>query len=329
MIALTDNKALHVTNGSSACQQLASAVIEGACLAWDDPLHHGPVIGDLQLRDHSAIRAKFIAECGWESAREAEQRFAARDSRLHQAQGEIVLWSSPELYDQLHLLQILSWLSTQGSRDVRVVWLSFLFSDHNEESLIHALADREPVTTEQVNLATTLWSLFGSNRPDRLAARISKPLPGLPYMQSALRRFCAEFPHVGSGLSQSQQHILQIISERSGIRPGPLFRSVSEREDVPFMGDWSFWLEVAEMAEGNAPLIRCDGGEPFVYPPHTAADAPRFSDQSLVLTGLGRRVMGGQADWLMDHAPNKWLGGTHLRPGAVWRFDPTAETIIS
>lgn len=320
---------LHVTNGSAACDQLRNAGIAGEYLPWDDPLHQGPVLGDLQLRDHSAIRAKFVAECGWESVGEAERRFSSRDARLHQQQGEIVLWSSPELYDQLHLLQILSWLSTQATRNVSVVWLSFLFSDHSPENLVAAFRDREPVTAKQVDVATTLWAIFGSNRPDRLSTQVSAPVPELPYMQTALQRFLAEFPHVETGVSQTQLHALTIMSERSGIRPGQLFRAASERENIPFMGDWSFWMEIAEMTQGNAPLARCDGGEPFVYPPQTSPEDPRFAEQSMVLTGFGRRVLARQADWLMDHVPNKWLGGTHLRSDNLWRFNPESAEVVA
>ena len=72
-------------------------------------LHDGPVPEGLRLEELSNIRAKFIAECDWDSLQNAKDSFRKRDIVFHNCHksDEVVLWNSFELFDQLHLLQLL------------------------------------------------------------------------------------------------------------------------------------------------------------------------------------------------------------------------------
>ena len=72
-------------------------------------LHDGPVPEGLHLEELSNIRAEFIAEYDWESLQNAKDSFRKRDIVFHNCHksDEVVLWNSFELFDQLHLLQLL------------------------------------------------------------------------------------------------------------------------------------------------------------------------------------------------------------------------------
>ena len=72
-------------------------------------LHDGPVPEGLRLEEISNIRAKFIAECSWDSLENAKDYFRKEDIVSHNwhKSDEVLLWNSFELFDQLHLLQLL------------------------------------------------------------------------------------------------------------------------------------------------------------------------------------------------------------------------------
>ena len=74
-----------------------------------DVLHDGPVPERLSLEGLSNIRAKFIAECDWDSLENAKDSFRKGDIVFHNwhKSDEVLLWNSFELFDQLHLLQLL------------------------------------------------------------------------------------------------------------------------------------------------------------------------------------------------------------------------------
>src|SRR5688572_24949857 len=109
---------LHITNGDVVVERMRDGGLPGEYLPWRDVLHEGPVPLTSSLADLSAIRARYLAACGYgdESALAAD--FINRDAMLsrHSGDGEIVLWFEHDLYDQLQLLQVLDSLSVRSSR---------------------------------------------------------------------------------------------------------------------------------------------------------------------------------------------------------------------
>ncbi|HYH80292.1 MAG TPA: DUF1835 domain-containing protein, partial [Longimicrobium sp.] len=106
---------LHITNGDSAGDLLAGCGLGGEVLCWRDVLHEGPVPATLPLPELSAVRARYIAGCGWGPADEIAREFAARDAALAAAgaHDEVVLWFEHDLYDQLQLIQLLDWFAAR------------------------------------------------------------------------------------------------------------------------------------------------------------------------------------------------------------------------
>jgi hypothetical protein len=73
---------LHITNGDSVAGGIRAAGVPGEVRSWIDVLHEGPVPQDLELEELRAVRAQFIASCGWAGFEEAEAQFARRDQVL-------------------------------------------------------------------------------------------------------------------------------------------------------------------------------------------------------------------------------------------------------
>src|SRR5262249_29216421 len=101
---------LHVTNGDSAGGTLRQTTIEGFVLAWRDMLPEGPLarVPPPELR---ALRARFLAGCGWGEGDAIEAEMEQRDQALADAVAaghHIVLWFEQDVLDQLQLLQVLA-----------------------------------------------------------------------------------------------------------------------------------------------------------------------------------------------------------------------------
>jgi len=47
------------------------------------------------------------------------------------------------------------------------------------------------------------------------------------------------------------------------------------------------------------------------------------------LTALGRRILAGDADWLETHSIDRWIGGVHLTPEQVVRWDDDASAFVT
>jgi hypothetical protein len=83
---------------------------------------------------------------------------------------------------------------------------------------------------------------------------------------------------------------------------------------------------LAGMTRGMEPLLETGDGSPFRHPP-AGLDGPAFDAQRLRLTRAGREVLENRRDAVKLQPIDRWLGGTHLEPGAAWRWDEEAQRL--
>ncbi len=296
----------HIVDGGSALDHLRLAGYSGAIINWLDVLHDGPVSGGPDWDGHVRQRAAYLASLGWTSAEAARRDLAARYEQLEASRDtERVIWLAAELFDQLQLLELLAYLrdTHHDLSRVSLVGLPHSVPLTSADDLAVRYAARQPLQPTQVQLAGQAWEAFTGTDPNRLADLLAVDLTPLPYLGAALLRLCREFPHQSHGLSHSQYLALQLVAG-GPMTPGRLFRAITDREPVPFMGDASFWWRLQAMCAGPAPLLAAHHGT-FAY-----GDLERFLATRLVVTAQGERVLAGQAHWT-EQAPIQ-IGGCDL-----------------
>jgi hypothetical protein len=315
---------LHITNGDMANQWLQCAGIGDEYLAWNDVLHEGPVPGGLTLDELSRVRAAFIASCGWASDFEAQTHFQARDALFRRGarEGGVVIWNSFELYDQLHLLQILNWyhVEGQGLAWPELVLVEDYLGQAEPERAAGLYATRQRLSEAQMTLAVDAWQAFCSANPRTLTNLLRQDLSALPFLAAAVERLLQEYPGP-LGINRTEKQVLEALS--AGVQDAAgLFRSVRAAEKVAFMGDASFWRLLEGLLRPPAALLGCEGGH-FVRPALSGCDeaflALRFS-----LTPRGQQVLMGNQDWLSEQPIDRWIGGVNFGGSGIWRWD--AET---
>ena len=113
---------LHVANGTCTTQIIESAGIPGTVSIWADPLYEGPVPGgltDVELLDvrtrHLAGEtdpATYVAWGGGDASLDPVndlKQWRATIER-HESYDELILWFEHDLFDQLNLIQLLTWI---------------------------------------------------------------------------------------------------------------------------------------------------------------------------------------------------------------------------
>jgi hypothetical protein len=308
---------LHITNGDSAVNQIRAAGIEGPILPWRDVLHEGPVRFELGLGDLSRVRARFIADCGWDDYEAVLPEFETRDRALEAfgEHDEVVLWFEHDLYDQLQLLQLLDYfaLRERGATRLTLVceaeYLGMVAPDRARE----LFAARRDVTGGQLGLGRAAWRAFGSNDPTRVEELLARDTSELPFLAGALRRHLEQFPSTANGLSRSEAQALGAIAGgRETIREAFLAAN-HEIEDPIFLGDGVFVWYLEGLAAGRSPLVR--------FGPETENPI----DRGLSLTDAGAAVLDNRADRVALNGIDRWLGGVHLSGlEAAWRWDAAA-----
>jgi len=316
---------LIVTNGSSAVDAIARVRLGDRYLPWDDVLHDGPVPSELPLNHLSAIRARFVSECGWGPYGEIRNQFNKRDHLLISARAEfdeIVLWFEHDLYDQLQLIQILAELGEQSTHSSPRAQVSLVCKDHfismsDPETLARDFRDREPVDEDYYELGLMAWSAFTHVTPLKLEQLCDRAnLSVLPYLRASLRRWFQEYPDITDGLSRTERTVLEAVS--SGVTSAPaLFKAIQEAEETQFLGDASFWRIIERMNSEPDELLTTVDGERFY--------ARQVSGQSFKLTDLGESVLNGTSGRVHTWR-EKWMGGVLLGPKNFWYWNPVSES---
>ncbi|HKQ26175.1 MAG TPA: DUF1835 domain-containing protein [Burkholderiales bacterium] len=329
---------LHITNGDIAVARMRDGNLPGEYLPWRDVLHEGPVPATVSLKELSAIRARYLAECGYGDEASIAAQFTSRDALLsrHAEYKEVVLWFEHDLYDQLHLLQVLDWLGQQPQRaSISLIVVGsypgidrFLgLGQLTPAQLVGLLDTRIPATRDHFEAACGAWTAFRQSTPVALAGLLASEVPPLPYLRDALLRLLEELPSAGNGLSLTERRALAIVAQ--GIeRPGEIFSELRALEQRPFLGDWPFWRTLAGLTRGSEPLLTMKGGKPFHHPP-PELEPRAFDCQRLTLTRAGREVLENRGDAVKLQSIDRWLGGTHLRANAVWRWDGEIQRLIA
>jgi uncharacterized protein DUF1835 len=325
---------LHVTNGDSAAGTLRQTSLGGEVLAWRDALHEGPVPAGprgLLLRR----RAEFLSGSGWGSSDAILSSLEQRDQRLRQALPDweqVVLWFEHDLYDQLQLVDVLALTSNAGGAPELIVVGSFPgkpsfrgLGELTADELETLWPARTAASREMLDVAVGVWVALRHPDPRALAEYANAEIPQLPFLASALRRLLAELPAPHDGLSETERLALQAISA-GATSPTAAFQASQELEAAPFLGDTWFFRTLAGLGSGESRLIETQAGAPL-GPPPPLGDGQAFVSQRLRLTAAGERVLAGKADRIELLGADRWVGGTHITAGTVWRWAPATHVL--
>jgi len=321
---------LHITNGDSAVPGIEATGVGGDVIAWRDALHEGPLPAGVDAAELRAVRARFLADCGWGEADAIEADMRARDDRLAAALARdevVVVWLEHDLYDQLQLIQILD--AVDGGADAVEAILPDRFLGAMDVGELAALwPGRAPVRRDQVALAHLAWEAVREPAPHAIEALLNTHTAALPHLGAALRRHLEELPAVGDGLGRTERQAL--VALRDGARtPIEVFLATQRAEEAAFLGDTWLWTRLSELGRGEDRLVQtADGLALGPPPPHS--DANGFTAQELALSEAGHAVLAGEADRCALVPLDRWVGGIHLL-GAdpAWRWDRATGRAVS
>jgi GNAT superfamily N-acetyltransferase len=319
---------LHITNGDCVASRLRE-FISDPVVAFADVLHEGPAPAVDDQRWYE-LRSRFLADDPAQAAGIARQLMAC-DAAIDRRGGckEIVLWFEHDLFDQLNLVRALSRILRHRPADGftqlicvdrfpgfdRFVGLGQL----NGRQLLSLFDRKRAVTRAEYELAARAWDAFRSPDPCALASIADDSGAALPFLAGAITRLCAEYPSTNNGLSCSAQELLETLS--GGPADGAaVFRLAQDREQHPFMGDWSFFRMAQSLSRARVPLVR-------IEPDDGAID---LRHRKLSMTEAGRNVLGGTGDAVALNGIDEWRGGVHLSGDRwPWRWDASRRTLVS
>jgi hypothetical protein len=315
---------LHVTNGDCAADLIRQSGLAGEVSITADVLHEGPAPGGLPPERWRKVRARYLAEDGYDDYDSCLATLTRQDRILedYRSYDEVVLWFEHDLFDQLLLIRTLDLFAGRNlaGTELSLICIGEFPGVHpfhglgqlDPQQMASLLPRRQHVYEGQKLLARDAWRAFCAPDPRGLEELMRGDTSPLPFLAGAIRRHLQEFPSVSNGLSRSERQILRSLTLSGGAATfEEIFRATQRREERVYMGDTSFYRILRELASPPRPLVRLE-------------PAPNASMRALqiTLTPTGRDVLDGLDDWVRIRGIDRWLGGGHLQgPEAAWRWD--------
>jgi hypothetical protein len=323
---------LHVTNGDIAAEVIRAAGISGEVSVTADVLHEGPAPGGLPPERWRKVRARHLAESGYDDYESTLATLTRWDHKLedYRSFDEVVLWFEHDLFDQLLLIRALDLFAGRnlGGTELSLICIGEFpgvvpfhgLGQLTPLQMASLLDRRQHVNEGQKLLAHDAWKAFCAPDPTRLEEILHLDTSPLPFLAGALRRHLEELPSTANGLSRSEQQILRGLAATAGAAATfeELFRATQRMEERVYMGDSSFHRILRELAASPRPLLRLE-----------PAASGGLRALQVSLTTSGREVLEGRDDWVRIRGIDRWFGGVHLQgPDAAWRWDGEAGRLV-
>jgi len=325
---------LHIHNGDSSADTAKLSTLPGEHFAFREALIEGPTPAGLDQAEWLRVRADHLAEGYGENAQQIERDLVEQQRKLltvadHE---ETVLWFEHDLFCQVNLIYLLDWFAKHGlgKTKLSLVCIGEFPGKRNfrglgeldAAELASLFPDRQPVTPEQLDLATSAWTAYCASEPTGIQTLLQTDTSALPFLAAALTAHLKRFPSSQNGLGRVEQTSLELISG-GGTNFATLFRSFIEREPTYGLGDAQLWLALRRMSEAPQPLIEisADGATVDAHP-------PELHKSEFAITDIGRSVLKGDADFIALNDINLWLGGVQLAGDLkIWRWDYKSQRV--
>jgi hypothetical protein len=230
VIPAAKTRFLHVANGTSTTTTIEAAGIPGARSIWADPLYEGPVPAGLSDTELLDVRMRYLSgptdrkRAAWAGSDPSQD--PANDLRewraaieRHESYDELILWFEHDLFDQLNLIQLLTWIRDHlpAIKPVSLICIGSFpgrpdfrgLGELRPDELASLLETRQPVSSPQYEVARRAWRALREPTPEVLDELRQDDTSALPHLAAAITRFLQEYPWTTDGLSRSERRLLE------------------------------------------------------------------------------------------------------------------------
>jgi hypothetical protein len=322
---------LHIANGSATTKLIAAAGIPGRSSEWADVLYDGPVPGGMSDAELLQVRARHLsglADAASSDEVKGLQRWRDEIDDVS-SYDELVLWYEHDLFDQLNLLQLLSWLKGRpaASKKASLIEIGTFpgrpsfkgLGELNPVDIVPLFEARAPIAEERYVLSERAWTAFRQSSPETLDEFRRSVTRAIPFLDSALKRFFEEYPWINDGLSRSERRLLEIAAS-GPVDLWTVFVHMHRGETAYYITDLSLVSLLRDFSRLDPPLMAISG---------TSLEETRISSGTVTITDRGRAILNGKLDRVATYGIDRWFGGVHLTSdGVQWRWNDAEQRIV-
>lgn len=249
---------LHITNGDSLTERLNSLKIKGDIITWREMLCEGKTLTNVGSETFWKTRFEFLhknykVSKSWFIEKTLKEY---RSLCNHKQQDRIVLWFEYDLFCQINMLAVLSWLKTHrkyaqitlvcsGKEDDTDKMYSLL--DLSDEKLLDLYENRTELDQDDIEYADYVWQLYCSDNPIRLENLTDFKNYHFDYLSDAISNHLQRFPSIRNGLNRMENNILKFASiEKPSSRKELLDTMLRNQEGLGF-GDTQYERAISRL----------------------------------------------------------------------------------
>ena len=215
---------LHITNGDSFTERLKKLPLKGDIITWREMLCEGKTLSNVGSESFWKTRFEFLNK----NYRISKSWFVEKTLKEyrslcnHKQQDQIVLWFEYDLFCQINMLAVLSWLKTyRRHAEISLVCSGneddtdalYGLNELTDEQLLDLYKRRKVLTQDDIEYADYVWQLYCSDNPMRLENLMDFESFQFDYLSDAIKAHLQRFPSIKNGLNAVENKVLQVAAE--------------------------------------------------------------------------------------------------------------------
>ncbi len=288
---------LHITNGDSFTQRLKKLNLKGDIITWREMLCEGKTETDVGSESFWKTRFDFLhkhynVSKSWFVEKTLKEY---RSLCNHKQQDQIILWFEYDLFCQINMLAVISWLkSHRRYADISLVCSGneddtnklYGLNELSDEQLLNLYENRIHLSQNDIEYADYVWQLYCSDNPIRLENLMDFENYQYEYLSDAIKTHLKRFPTIKNGLNEIENKVLEISVAEKPASKKALLGSVLSNQGYYGFGDSQFQRVIGNLR-------------------------PLFSSFNPVrLTKKGKEILDGQTSYYAElRDESAYLGG--------------------
>ncbi|TXD51719.1 MULTISPECIES: DUF1835 domain-containing protein [unclassified Polaribacter] len=243
---------LHITNGDSTTNYLQKLKFSGEFITWREMLCEGKTTADVGSEAFWKNRFDFF-KTTYKVSKRKFINYTLKEYRnlcKNKNQKEIVLWFEHDLFCQINMLAVISWLKRyRKGYHISLVCSGklgnskkmFSLPELNEKQLNSHFKNRVELTQDDIEYADYIWQLYCSDSPLRLETIYKfNPMSPFQYLATAIEAHLQRFPSINNGLNTLENTILKTANTQKITSKKQLISILTKKEDIYGFGDLQY-----------------------------------------------------------------------------------------
>ena len=248
---------LHITNGDSFTQKLKSLKLGGDIITWREMLCEGKTLNNVGSESFWKARFDFFSKNYKVSKANFIEKTLKEYRSLcnHKSQDQIVLWFEYDLFCQVNMLAVISWLKTHRPyADVHLVCSGKTktevqlkgLSEISNEAILELYEDKIWLSRNDIEFADYVWQLYCSDNPIRLENLSDYSNYQFQYLADAIAAHLKRFPSIKNGLNSIENNVLSLANTKPSSKKA-LMKSILSNQGFYGFGDSQYMRMIQNM----------------------------------------------------------------------------------